>query len=346
MRRELGILMALSLALCVVACSQSHGGLGGETHWLTCESDSDCDTGQRCSEDGVCVDDGAAADTAPVDGGAEAQALATVEAAVADAESCPAEPPISGDPCGLPEGQICGFRYADPDFASQEVYSECACRAGCAEAGVELRWDCFNNVVSALMNCPARPPEDGSDCFGLKGHQCQYPGGLECTCPTDEGDDRWRCESAFGGPEVSDPPADVDGARKVAELDDDGRAAFCEWLTAVPPGFPAPVELPITDDGFYPATGCAYTGATLGCPGVAMPLDLPASACIANLERSGCQATLDALIDCVVSLQTGHPASRGCAPVLSAEGCEDTIVLADEGIGGIGAFTACPLPVR
>jgi hypothetical protein len=83
-----------------------------------------------------------------------------------------------------------------------------------------------------------------------------------------------------------------------------------------------------------------------------MPHEYPASACVANLAISSCEATLGDLTDCVLTVRAGQPAPHGCARYLTAIGCGETIVLADldsasnacSACAGAGGGAARPFP--
>lgn len=249
---------------------------------------------------------------------------------------CPAARPEHRSACDLAEGQVCAYFGDDPEVQAQSYYSECACRMHCAAGGAELRWDCYQNIGSGRMDCPAQQPEHGSSCFGLKGYQCSYPVLVTCSCPTEANDSNWRCED-YSPPDTEHPTV-VDPDKQVRDLNDDERQAWCEWYAAPEPGFPAPPELEPNADGFYPDTGCASSSDFLGCS-ANRPTGLPVSACVANLALSSCEATVRDLNDCALSMKFFEPSPFGCARYLGASGCSGTIInghLDGHAFGGAG----------
>jgi hypothetical protein len=250
-----------------------------------------------------------------------------------NADGCPASAPQHGDPCEIAEGDTCAYYWEDPAIPGQTFYSECACRAFCGSSATELHWDCYRNIGASYMACPPEQPEDGSSCFGLKGYECYYPTSVSCRCPNEPNEDSWECASEASP--VPDHPSVVDEDKLVRDLTDEEREAWCAWYAPVEPGFPAPPELEPTADGFYPDTGCNSSGDFLGCA-VSRPTDLPASACVANLALSTCEASVRELNDCVLSMRWFEPAPFGCARYLDAPGCSGTLVNGHDG-GGAGS---------
>lgn len=262
-----------------------------------------------------------------------------------NAADCPPAAPEAEALCDVAESQVCAYFGDDPENQAQSIYRECACRAFCGSSAAELHWDCYRNIGAQRMACPPEQPESRSSCFGLKGVQCWYPQEVTCSCPTDPNDSSWRCidESA---PAV-EHPAVVDPDTVVRDMTAEDRQAWCEWYTRPEPGFPPPPELEPDPDGFYPDTGCASSTSFLGCA-VSRPSGLPASACVANLELSPCEATVRDLNDCALSMRYFKPSPYGCARYLDAPGCAGTIVVgaAYDGLARDGGLTGCRVRVQ
>lgn len=259
---------------------------------------------------------------------------------VANDELCPEYPPEHEAGCGLPAGTVCAYFGDDPTIATQSLYSECRCQASLCADEIDLRWSCYG-VSAGRMTCPPTRPEPGTSCFGFKGTQCYYPVMQECSCPTDEGDVNWACE---GAPPVEEHPTVVPENVIVADMSADQRQTWCDWLTAVPAGFPSPPELEPDADGYYPTDSCSAT-IDRDC-GVYMPGDFPSSACVDNLALSHCQAELSALNDCVLTLRTGTPQPTGCGAFITSEGCSGTIVTRASGDSPSELTKHCKLKVR
>jgi hypothetical protein len=236
--------------------------------------------------------------------------------------ACPRDPVAREGACSSgEEGLLCAYRFPDPEHSSQSVYEECSCLADCGDAAGKRHWYCSVEVGHLTSSCPAQQPEDGSSCFGLKGETCPYAPGTHCTCPEDPGDVAWSCQEIGLHTEH---PRGLDESKRVRDLSDSERQAWCAWLARRPPGFPPYPDLDPTCDGFYPDTGCT-TSTYLKCS-MAMPTNFPASACIENLQLSRCSAPLYDLSECVLTMQSEWPTGHGCARFIDAPGCSGTIV--------------------
>lgn len=317
----------------------------------TCERNADCGDHFACVK-ASCVLRATSGTNGGMDGGAGNDGSApdssfpvATNRWIGNPADCPGAPPATGSNCG-PEDLICAYSYQNPNNPAQQEYEECGCREGCDVDAPVLRWDCYRNASVGFGGlCPSEQPEHGTSCFGLKGTTCYYPTEVECQCPNESGNDNWDCRTQLVA--LAALPGTFPEDTRIRDLSDMDRQAWCEWLTAPEPGFPGPAEVPPDPDGYYPAMGCATQSGTLGCPGILMPHNFPASACVANLALSSCQAPLGDLTDCVLTVRYQQRAPHGCARYLTAPNCGDTIILStggsalDAGAGTAGT-TAAP----
>lgn len=291
----------------IAGATDQSGGAGGAS-------------GSTAGDDGAA---GAAGETGDGWGGSNADSPLATTHWVGNQASCSSSVPQNESQCGIEEGQVCSYYFAEAQSQGQSFYSECACRAFCGTSGTELHWDCYRSTGSTFVDCPDEQPETGSSCFGSKGTSCLYPPWVTCECPSDPNDSSWRC--VFEAPAMQEHPSVVDENAIVSELTEQQRAAFCAWYAPpVEPGFPEPPVREPNANGFYPYSGCAVTEA-LGCT-TNLPTGLPAAACEANLALSTCEATMRDLIDCVLSAQRGNPSPNGCPSYLATPGCSGTLV--------------------
>jgi hypothetical protein len=268
-----------------------------------------------------------------VDGGGESSLPVPTTRWTGNPDDCPAAPPENEALCDVAEGQVCAYYRDDPENQGQTLYNECSCQAFCGSSASELHWQCYRNIGSQRMDCPAAQPEHGSSCYGLKGYTCWYPVNVECRCPTDANDSDWRC-AVEGVPDIGEPP-DVDPDTRVGEMSAEQRETWCEWYTHPDPGFPPPPNLEPNAEGFYPDTGCNAAFDFLGCS-LSRPTGLSREACVANLALSSCEATVRNLNDCVQSMTGFQPSPYGCARYIDAPGCAGTIVNGSA-VGGDGS---------
>jgi hypothetical protein len=252
---------------------------------------------------------------------------------------CPAQAVEASTACFAAEGTVCAYTRPDPETATQQEYLECTCRADCGGAAPVTRWDCHSVIMGVQAPCPEEKPEDGSSCFGLRGNDCYYPTETECSCRGDSQSATWKCTSQ--GPQPGAHPTGIDESTRVSDLSADQRAAWCDWLTQREPGYPPWPELEPDSDGYYPNDTCADTQ-YLSCA-VRMPLSYAASACVANLKLSSCEASLYDLTECVLTLRY-RTNEHGCGHYIDVPGCDGTIALSGPIVDG--PTNTCRLRVR
>lgn len=277
----------------------------------------------------VASDGGSADERSPSPVDASTVDAGTAEPVSSEPIACSDQEPPSGSACAT-ETEICSRWSTDP-ATGYDTYFACACRA---KTSTQLVWDCYEHWGGSLQ-CPHEQPEDGSSCNGFKDMTCPYPPREQCYCPIAAAA-RWSCPEP---PTPAEAPASIDPEKLVRDLSDAERQVWCEWLLSitVEPGFPAPPEVPPTADGFYPNSACTGCGGGVSINAM-MPLSMPASACVANLQLSTCEAPVAELNDCTRSMMSVcWPQPRGCARYFEAPGCAGTI--ASRG-------AQCPLRVR
>jgi hypothetical protein len=264
---------------------------------------------------------------------------------------CPSAQPVHGTSCSAALGRTCAY-YTPSQGAS--IYNFCDCLP--ATETITL-WSCVDNGATGT-NCPSTQPEEGSSCAAANG-PCQYPRHTTCTCASPSSGDEWHCQNP-DEPPLSDGthPTTLDETKRVRDLTDADRQAWCEWYGVVqyavyrPPNS-LPAETPLSPAGYTTNTACSFSYSGFACSG-AMPLSLPISYCKGNLGLSQCDAPVSELSDCVLTMQREcRPSPFGCALYLRARGCSGTIVTApdtgDAGAGAINPFDTslgCPVRVR
>jgi hypothetical protein len=274
--------------------------------------------------------------------------------------ACPAPTPTQDTACAS-AGLVC-------DYARSDGWDSCRCRDG---GDGSLRWRCFAD--SMQYDCPLSRPQHGEPCTGMAGRSCAYLRDLACTCDADrflppnrnvtcacdKATETWRCanaptlQSAGEGQKESEgvcigteltltrPP--VDESVPIANLTATDATAWCRWFAREirGDGPPPPREPPLTlADGSVGGYGFIWCGDPIGACVAAVPEDL----CLTSLRRRPCEATIQALTDCYLTLANRcEPVGRACAALRAAPGCLETVVQLNQDVGTTGL---CTVPLR
>lgn len=259
---------------------------------------------------------------------------------------CPVAQPTSETACSAAPGRTCA--YYTPDQGGS-IYNFCNCLPATETSTL---WSCVENGATGAL-CPSTQPEEGSACVA-ESLPCQYPPHTACTCAGQSPGGGWHCgDPDFPGLPNGTHPTTVDESKRVRDLTDAERQAWCAWyevlvVTYRPPYSPPP-EGPLSPDGYTMNTGCNISNGDFACRGN-MPTSLPVSYCKGNLGLSTCEAPVSELSDCVLTTLRGClPSPFGCALYLGAPGCSGTIVMnpaADAGAYPPDPTADCPVRVR
>jgi hypothetical protein len=248
----------------------------------------------------------------------------TVRGSSANASNCPESLPQDQSVCDVAEGQFCTYLYSTDASPDALVSQSCGCWLA---SGGTLRWDC--GYARSADDCPEVEPANDSDCFGMRGVECEYAPNTTCNCvPTSSSASTmtWKCLST--APERGSPsgPAGVDPTKPVAELTDAERGAWCGWYADAYFGVGAPDVPDNVDANGYAGNGWTV-GSRLEC--LACLPQVSRAECAANLALSTCGAPLGALTDCALTvLDVCTPAPHGCAPYFDVPNCDGTMLVA------------------
>ncbi|HKQ69813.1 MAG TPA: hypothetical protein VJT73_10765 [Polyangiaceae bacterium] len=235
-----------------------------------------------------------------------------------NAADCPSARPEPLTPCAVAGGQSCVYWPADQ--ASRNDFEIVSCYENAP--GSRL-W--YKHLVSSFIRadkCPHEEPTTGEGCFGLSGIVCPYPVRRECVCR----ENVWAC--------VAEPllqgPSDLPLSTAVKDASAAHREAWCTWYAQLGygPGWLLPDELPVDDNGYAQAP---QGGEKINFFGACYATGVAVSQCAANMAlATACEATLDELSDCAMTVQRGLPSPHGCARLLSRPNCQGLLIHAGD----------------
>jgi hypothetical protein len=282
---------------------------------------------------------------------------------------CPADPSgaVDGAPCALPTRTVC-------DYQAGTGSGSCSCMP----TAFGNRWSCAS-IGDAVADCPIVRPAHGASCgatdFGrtcnyLRTPACTcaadrnapYRRGITCSCREDLG--AWVCandgqdglmslaatpdagagglppfdESPCYGSPIALPAPPLDESKIINQLSNAEVALWCGWYVATNQGGGlAPAATP-------PWGGYAWCGGPDGLPGTCIA-DVPVAVCEQLVRLGSCQATVQALDDCYLTMVNEcEVVGNGCETLKSFPSCQQTVVQIvnlplDPSVG-------CPVPVQ
>ena len=282
---------------------------------------------------------------------------------------CPADPSgaADGTPCSLPTRTVC-------DYQLGTGWGSCSCMP----TAFGNRWSCASRG-DAQDDCPTVRPVQGASC-GPNDFQrtCSYLRAPACTCEADrnapfrrgitctcsEALGAWACtndgqggtsglvttpdaganglppfdESPCYGSPVALPAPPLNESKIINQLSNSEIALWCGWYVAQNQGSgPAPSATP-------PFGGFAWCGGPDGLPGTCIAA-VPATICEGMMQSGSCDAPVQALDDCYLTLVNHcEVVGNGCETLESHPGCLQTIVQLVNPPFSISA--GCPIPVK
>ncbi|HYQ15520.1 MAG TPA: hypothetical protein VEQ58_07180, partial [Polyangiaceae bacterium] len=261
------------------------------------------------------------------------ESLPRVPAVKGSAAGCIEGPITPKSDCEAP-GQYCDYRFDDEGTHQVE---QCLCSPSATKDGGT--WHCSSAGQDGVDPCPEEKPADGADCFGFYGLECEFPWRIGCTCSADT--KKWACVDPPGIPDDAPRPSLSNLDKPVAELTSAERETICTWsatMSGAGEGFPPIAAAPVDAQGFTTGTACIF-----GDPDIcraAAPL-LSKAQCLANLELSSCEAPVELMVDCALSLHyTCTPADQACGKYLRQTGCAGTM------LGAGNDLSSCHLKVQ
>jgi hypothetical protein len=264
---------------------------------------------------------------------------------------CPADVSgaANGAPCTLPTRTVCDYQFGTG-------WGSCSCmptafgnRWSCASGG-DPQGDC--PTVRPVHGASCGPNDFNRMCGYLRTPACTcgadrnapFRRGITCTCSEAAG--AWLCANdgqdgmlavvatpdagasglpafdespCYGGP-VALPTPPLNESKIINQLSASEVALWCGWYVAQNQGNGLPPSATSTDWGF------SWCGGPDGLPGTCIA-DVPATICEEMMQSGTCDAPVQALDDCYLTLVNDcEVVGNGCETLESHAGCLQTVV--------------------
>ena len=284
-------------------------------------------------------------------------------------EGCPADPSdlADGTPCTLPTRTVCDYQYGTG-------WGSCSCMP----TAFGNRWSCASGG-GPEDDCPTVRPVQGASCGPNDfSRTCRYLRTPACTCGADrnapfrrgitctcsEALGAWACANdgqngmlgvdatldvdagvlppfdespCYGGP-VALPTPPLNESKIINQLSNSEIALWCGWYVAQNQGKGPP---PSADPASW---GFSWCGGPDGLSSTCIA-DVPATVCEEMIQSGSCDAPVQALDDCYLTLVNAcEVVGNGCETLESHAGCLQTIVQLVN--PPATALAGCPIPAK
>ena len=216
--------------------------------------------------------------------------------------------------CTVAEGQSCAWW---PVSQSGQGFVACTCYE---QNSSVRRWYCTGEGPVDSV-CPHEQPASAARC-SVSVSNCPFPPRTTCSCTQGT----WSC-AVNRDAEVLPPPTTIDLARPISALTDAEALGWCQWfVTRGHFAGPYAPEAPVSPDGYTAGLGGVAWAVFFADACLPDPGQVALTQCVLNLKSQPCAASLGALTDCVMTMQSQMAYGHGCGRFFEHLDCDGTIV--------------------